>query len=225
MDAPATSPGSCSGTVSSAARRAFLLLHYAQGQGSLQGRRVQVRRSGECARGAPTVSCAAMCTPERSWFPRATTCIDIAAVVEQAGLGTAADFLAAAKSDPSLLQGLDPQRRPWKDISFPTPTSSPAIDRRARDRSRHGAPLSAGGAEDRLAGRDPMSTALSPWRRSSKKETAVPDERPLVASVYYNRLDEEHGAGRRPNRRVCGPADGPLSRNDLPVRLAIRFAL
>ena len=59
--------------------------------------------------------------------PEGYNIYDIAAVVEQAGLGPAADFVAAAKGDVSLIKDLDPKAHRWKAICSPTPTTSRAL--------------------------------------------------------------------------------------------------
>ena len=97
---------------------AFLLLHYAKGQGSLKAGeykfevpanalevRERVLRGDVFAR---TVV-----------VPEGYNIYEIATAVEQAGLGTAADFVATATNDLSLLHGIDPQAKSLEGYLFP----------------------------------------------------------------------------------------------------------
>src|SRR5271157_3140765 len=97
---------------------AFLMLHYAQGLGSLKAgeykfdspaNAVEVRRrilKGDVYFHTVTV-------------PEGYNIYDIAAVVEQAGLGNAADLLIAAKGDVGLIQDLDPKATSLEGYLFP----------------------------------------------------------------------------------------------------------
>ncbi len=65
-------------------------------------------------------------------IPEGYNIYDIAGVVEQAGLGAAADFITAAKGDLFLIRTSIRMPSRSKAISFPTPISSPASIRRTR---------------------------------------------------------------------------------------------
>jgi UPF0755 protein len=118
-------------------------------------------------------------------IPEGYNMFDIANVVEQAGLGTAAEFLNAARQDKFLISDLDPQATSLEGYLFPDTYDF------TRTMSSH----------------DMVAAMVHRFRRETKsldlttdvhriitmasiveKETAVPTERPEVASVYYNRL-------------------------------------
>ena len=98
---------------------AFLLLHYAAGHWaasrrvntSLKRPPMRWRCGGAC--------CTAMFTCVRSRCPEGYNIYDIAAVVEQAGLGPAADFVTAAKGDVFLIKDLDPNATSLEGYLFP----------------------------------------------------------------------------------------------------------
>jgi len=164
------------------------MLHYAQGQGSLKAGEykfdspasaAEVRRrvlKGDVYFHTVTV-------------PEGYNIYDIAAVVEQAELGTAADFLAAAKGDLSLIHDLDPNATSLEGYLFPDTYHFTRIDtaheivagmvRRFRQEAQK-IGLTRPGDIHRIV------TVAS----IVEKETAVPAERPLIAGVYYNRLDK-----------------------------------
>ena len=120
-------------------------------------------------------------------IPEGYNMFDIATAVEQAGLGSAADFLTAARGDLFLLRDIDPQAKSLEGYLFPDTYQFTRIDS-AHDiaaamvhRFRQQA-HSIG-----LLGR-PDTHKLVTMASIVEKETSDPGERPLVAGVYYNRL-------------------------------------
>jgi UPF0755 protein len=112
---------------------------------------------------------------------------DIAAAVEQAGLGPASDFLAAAHGDTILLHNIDPSAKSLEGYLFPDTYQFTRIDS-AQDiaaamvhRFRQEA------QKIGLLGNADMHRIVT-MASIVEKETADPRERPLVAGVYYNRL-------------------------------------
>jgi len=165
---------------------AFLILHYAKGKGNLKAgeykfesaaNAVEVRR--RILRGDVYVRTVAV--------PEGYNIFDIAGVVEQAGLGPATDFVAAAKDDVSLIKDLDPRANSLEGYLFPDTYHFTRID----------TPHDIVAAMVHRFRQEAQKIGL---KRSDdvhrivtiasivEKETAVPDERPIVASVYCNRL-------------------------------------
>jgi UPF0755 protein len=123
-------------------------------------------------------------------FPEGLTIAEMAKIVESKGFGSAAAFIEASR-DASLVRDLDPAAHDLEGYLFPeTYPLSRHADARAIVRLMT----------------DAFARALSPDLRATararglsvrqlvtlasivEKETAKPEERPLVASVYENRL-------------------------------------
>jgi UPF0755 protein len=165
---------------------AFLMLQYAEGETTL--------KAGEYKFDGPASALDVWRRLARGdvyartvVVPEGYNIYDIAAVVEQAGLGPAADFLAVAKGDTSLVRDIDPEATTLEGYLFPdtyqfTRIDSPrdiaaAMVRRFRQEAQ----------KIGLLG-NPDVHRIVTMASIVEKETAAPEERPLVASVYYNRL-------------------------------------
>jgi UPF0755 protein len=119
--------------------------------------------------------------------PEGYNIYDIATVVEQAGLGSAADFITVAQGDTFLVRDLDPDAKTLEGYLFPDTYQFTRIDsvhdiaaamvRRFRQEAQRIG----------LLGKPEMHRIVT-MASIVEKETAVSEERPLVASVYYNRL-------------------------------------
>ncbi len=119
--------------------------------------------------------------------PEGFNMYDIAAAVEQAGLGPASDFLTAARSDIFLLRNIDPDAKSLEGYLFPDTYQFTRIDsahdiaaamvHRFRQEAQK---ISLLGNAD--------THRIVTMASIVEKETADPKERPLVAGVYYNRL-------------------------------------
>ena len=197
--------------------RAFLLLHYAQGLGSLKAgeykfdrpaNTLEVRR--RIARGDVYVRTVTV--------PEGYNIFDIAAVVEQAGLGSAQDFLTAARGDLFLVNDIDPAATSLEGYLFPDTYHFTRIDtaheivaamvHRFRQEAQKIGLLRQGNVHR-------VVTVAS----IVEKETAVPEERPLVASVYYNRLSKNMALGADPSvvyaALLAGRYRGTIYQSDL----------
>ncbi len=121
--------------------------------------------------------------------PEGYNMFDIAAAVEQAGLGPASDFLIAAKNDLFLLRDIDPNAKSLEGYLFPDTYEFTRIDsahdiaaamlRRFRQEAQ----------KINLLGRADTHAVVT-MASIVEKETGDPNERPLVAGVYYNRLSK-----------------------------------
>jgi len=196
---------------------AFLIVNYALGKGSLKAgeykfedhsNAIQVR--DRILRGdvfARTVT-----------VPEGYNIYDIAAVVEQAGLGPAADFLAVSQRDVSLLRDIDPQAQSLEGYLFPDTYQFTRVDT-AHDiaaamvhRFRQAA------RRIGLLGRPDIHRIVT-MASIVEKETAVAEERPLVASVYFNRLGGNMALGADPTviyaALLAGRYRGTIYQSDL----------
>ncbi len=150
--------------------------------------------------------------------PEGYTMFDIAVAVEQAGLGTAADFLTAAKGDVFLLREIDPAAQSLEGYLFPDTYEFTRIDtahdmaaamvrRFRREAQKIG-----------LLG-NPDTHRIVTMASIVEKETAVTGERPLVASVYYNRLARNMALGADPTvvyaSLLAGRYRGTIYQSDL----------
>ncbi|HEX3704266.1 MAG TPA: endolytic transglycosylase MltG [Vicinamibacterales bacterium] len=123
-------------------------------------------------------------------IPEGLTIADVAAIVEAHGFGPAASFVEAAK-DVSLVRALDPTATDLEGYLFPETymlsrhVSASTIVRLMVDRFDHvfGADLREAAAARGLSVRQVVTLASI-----VEKETARPDERPLIAAVYTTRL-------------------------------------
>ena len=119
-------------------------------------------------------------------IPEGFNMFEIAAVIEAAGLGTKQEFLDSARAQVSLMSEFDPQAQSLEGYLFPDtygftrtqtmPDIVASMVRRFRQEARS---LSLTQDVHRIV----TLAAIV------EKETAVPEERQLVASVYQNRLN------------------------------------
>ncbi len=163
--------------------RAFLLLHYARPSSTLKAGEYKFDQPANAfdvqerlVRGDIFVHTVVI--------PEGYNIFDVAAAIEQAGLGSRQDFLQVAQT-PALIQDLDQQARSLEGFLFPdtyafTRTQSVSDMAAAMvQRFRH---------EARAMGLDADMHRIVTMASIIEKETAVAEERPIVAGVYYNRL-------------------------------------
>jgi UPF0755 protein len=131
--------------------------------------------------------------------PEGFTMFDIAAAVEAAGLGRQEEFLKVAQTDTLLIKDIDPQAQSLEGYLFPdtynfTRTQSmqdiaAAMVRRFRQEANATGLVQVVQPANEGDRRDPLYVHRVVTMASIvEKETAAPEERPTVASVYYNRL-------------------------------------
>jgi UPF0755 protein len=175
---------------------AFLALNYALGKATL--------KAGEYKFDAPATAVEVRDRLMRGdvyartvAVPEGYNLYDIAAVVEQAGLGTATDFIAVANHDVSLLHDLDPQAKSLEGYLFPDTYQFSRIDTPHDIAAAMVRRFRLAAQKIGLLGRPDIHRIVT-MASIVEKETAAPDERPLVAGVYYNRLDKNMLLGADP---------------------------
>jgi UPF0755 protein len=170
--------------------------------------------------------------------PEGFTMFDIARAVETAGLGPAEDFLKVAQSDTALIADLAPGAPSLEGYLFPDTYEfsrmqtmhdmAAAMVKQFRQVAHQIGLIQVPPSE--AAG----SASVSPGTSSSigtdlertvimasivEKETAVGEERPLVASVYYNRLEKKIALDADPSiiyaELLEGSYSGALHHNDM----------
>jgi UPF0755 protein len=117
--------------------------------------------------------------------PEGFNIFDIATALETAGLGAKDEFLQVARKESAMVRDLDPQAPSLEGYLFPdtyhfTRTQSPhdmaaAMVHRFRQAAR----------EAGLTGNFHQVVTMA---SIVEKETGAPEERPIVASVFYNRI-------------------------------------
>ena len=145
----------------------------------------------------------------------------MAAIYEQAGFGPASEFTKAA-SNVSLINDLDPDARDLEGYLFPNTYSLPRRATASQLIEQMVAAFRAALTEDvktRAAARGLSVRELVTLASIVEKETGKPDERPMVAAVYSNRL--RIGMGLQCDPTViyalerAGRYTGNLTREDL----------
>ncbi len=151
-------------------------------------------------------------------MPEGYNLYDIAAVVEQAGLGTAADFIAVANHDVSLIRDIDPQAKSLEGYLFPDTYQFSRIDTPHDIAATMVHRFRQTAQKIGLLGRHDIHRIVT-MASIVEKETAAPDERPLVAGVYYNRLDKNMLLGADPTviyaALINGRYRGTIYQSDL----------
>jgi UPF0755 protein len=196
---------------------AFLMVHYAKGQGSL--------KAGEYKFEAPANALEVRDRVLRGdvfartvVVPEGYNLYDIAGVVEQAGLGSAADFVAAANDNLQLVRDIDPQAKSLEGYLFPDTYQFTRIDTGHEIAAAMVHRFRQEAQKIGLLGRPDIHRIVT-MASIVEKETAVPDERPLVASVYFNRLDKNMLLGADPTviyaALLAGRYRGTIYQSDL----------
>ncbi len=123
-------------------------------------------------------------------FPEGLTMAEMGELFESHGFGSAATFVAAAR-DPTPIKALDPAARDLEGYLFPETyllprhTDAPRLVKLMTDRFAHvfTPELRQAAEADGLTVRQAVTLASI-----VEKEAARPEERPIVAAVYENRL-------------------------------------
>lgn len=156
-------------------------------------------------------------------FREGLTIRQMAALFEEKGFGPAQEFASAA-ANPERIRALDPQARDLEGYLFPDTyalprraTAETLVDRMVVEFEKVLAPdLRARATARGLSVRELVTLASI-----VEKETGTPEERPLVAAVYTNRL--RIGMGLQCDPTViyalerAGRYDGNIRRGDLTI--------
>jgi peptidoglycan lytic transglycosylase G len=149
-------------------------------------------------------------------IPEGYTVFDIARALEEAHLGSSEDFLKIAQSDISLIADLDPQARSLEGYLFPNTYQF------TRTQSLQDMVASMVKGFRAVAQQIGLSSDVHKTVTMAsiiEKETAVPEERPLVASVYYNRLARSIALDADPSviygELIAGKYEGALHHEDM----------
>jgi UPF0755 protein len=162
--------------------------------------------------------------------PEGFTMFDIARAVEAAGLGPAADFLKVAQSDTALIADIAPSAPSLEGYLFPDtyqfsrmqtmPEMVAAMVKQFRQVARQIGLVSP--TDTGVAVITHISLPVQPtviMASIIEKETAVAEERPQVASVYYNRLAKNIALDADPSviyaELLAGTYTGALHHDDM----------
>lgn len=149
-------------------------------------------------------------------IPEGFNMFDIANAIEAAGLGTKQDFLDHAQKQTALIRDLDPQATSLEGYLFPdtygftrTQSMSDIISVMVH-RFRQ---------EAKSIGLNSDVHRIVTLASIVEKETAAPDERPLVAGVYLNRLQKHMALDADPTviyaALLAGRYQGTIYQSDL----------
>ena len=178
--------------------------------------------------------------------PEGFTMFDIARAIEAAGLGPGQDFLKVAQSDTALIADIAPSAHSLEGYLFPETYEftrmmtmedmAAAMVKQFRQVAHQIGLLPPQNAaqiieasESHGAIADPASAAQSGDAQRTvilasivEKETAVPEERPLVASVYNNRLTRKIALDADPSiiyaELLAGTYTGALHHADMQFK-------
>ena len=159
-------------------------------------------------------------------IPEGYTMFDIAQAVQDAGLGSSQEFLEVAKSDVGLISDVAPEAKTLEGYLFPntyefTRTQSMKdivavmVNQFRQVAEQIG--LTTDLQKDDLQKTVTMASIV-------EKETAVPEERAVVASVYYNRLERHIALQADPSviyaELLDGRYSGALHHSDMQFQSA-----
>jgi len=156
-------------------------------------------------------------------IPEGYTMFDVANAIEAAGLGSASDFLHIAETQTQLISDLAPEAKSLEGYLYPETyqfTRTQSLEEMAAamvHQFRQVAQqigLAPGRANVGVHRAVTMASIV-------EKETAAPEERPEVASVYYNRLARRMALDADPSviyaELLRGTYQGSLHHDDLAV--------
>lgn len=150
--------------------------------------------------------------------PEGYNLYEVAGALQEAGLGRADDFVRIAHSDTRLIADLDPQATSLEGYLFPDTYHF------SRTQSLHDIAAAMVHHFRQEAGTLGLTTNLHQVVTMAsivEKETSVPEERPLVASVYYNRLARGMPFGADPTvvyaSLLAGHYTGVIHESDLQL--------
>jgi UPF0755 protein len=168
--------------------------------------------------------------------PEGYTMFDIARAIQDAGLGSADDFLKVARTDTTLISDISPNAHSLEGYLFPETYEftrmmsmqdmAAAMVKQFRQVARQIGMIQ-GPTLIASSETQPPSAAMDPGELERtvtmasiiEKETAVPEERPLVASVYYNRLNKHIALDADPSiiyaELLAGTYQGALHHADM----------
>lgn len=152
-------------------------------------------------------------------IPEGYNLFEIAQAIESAGLGSSRDFINTARSQTALISDLAPQAKSLEGYLFPDTYSFARTQsltemvaimvRRFRQEAR------ALGLNNDVHRVVTMASIV-------EKETSAPEERPQVASVYYNRLAQKMGLYADPTvvyaALLTGRYRGTIFQSDLQFK-------
>ena len=168
--------------------------------------------------------------------PEGFTMFDIARAVEAAGLGPAADFLKVGQSETALISDIAPGSSSLEGYLFPDTYEfsrmqsmsdmAAAMVKQFRQVAHQigliptaatGTPVN-GSSSPQIVVETPVERTVI-MASIIEKETAVPEERPRVASVYYNRLEKKIALDADPSiiyaELLAGTYSGALHHDDM----------
>jgi peptidoglycan lytic transglycosylase G len=151
-------------------------------------------------------------------IPEGYTMFDIAKVIEDAGLGSRQEFLSTVRSQAALINDLDPEARSLEGYLFPntyqftrTQSMQDMVAIMVKEFRQVTQQIGLNSDVHRTV---TMASII-------EKETAVPEERPVVASVYYNRLDKRIALDADPSviyaKMIDGSYQGALHHADMQI--------
>lgn len=161
-------------------------------------------------------------------IPEGFNMFDVAAAVEAAGLGSRDEFLKIVRTNVSLISDIDPQATSLEGYLFPdtyefTRTQSltdiaGVMVKRFHQEARQLGLLNLQNSPD---GNALNLHKVVTMASIVEKETAAPEERPMVASVYYNRLAKNMALYADPSviyaSLLSGQYSGAITKGDLQL--------
>jgi UPF0755 protein len=151
-------------------------------------------------------------------IPEGYTMFDVAKVMEDAGLGTSDQFLKIAQTRKDLIADLAPEAKSLEGYLFP---NTYQFTRTQSHEEMIGTMVHQFRQVAQQIGLNSDVHRTVTMAAIVEKETASPDERPMVASVYYNRLAHRMALDADPSviyaELLAGTYSGSLHHADLAV--------